>query len=106
MKSRVLLGLGAALAVGGAACGSDAELLAEVKALGEGCFIDSDCEEDLVCVFQRCHVECETTKDCEAQGAESRCVLGDKPKNVCQLEDEIDCAGTEAVPRLNGAARK
>src|SRR5688572_2055731 len=78
----------------GASC-TDAELLAEVKALGEGCLIDSDCEAELVCVFRTCHYQCVETKDCVGKpGAPEGvlCVKGEKPTNVCQLAEEQLCA--------------
>src|SRR6185503_21027505 len=49
------------------ACGDDAatERVRRAK-VSEGCAINSDCSSDLKCVWQRCHVECETSKDCDA----------------------------------------
>jgi Dickkopf N-terminal cysteine-rich region len=83
--------LTATLAVG---CG-DEKLEAVLKALGEGCLIDSDCEGELVCVFRRCHVQCETTKDCIPHDDDTHCVLGDRPTNVCLLPDELYCGSGE-----------
>ncbi len=87
----------------------DNAILAELKALGEECFLDSDCNDPLVCVFGTCHVECQTDPDCVA-AAESfdvhpRCVVGDKPSNVCLNGDEVDCSvetdeGTELTSAL------
>jgi hypothetical protein len=69
----------------------------EPSALGQlsgGCLINSDCEPNLACVFQRCHIQCNKSDDCPlaADGERLRCVLGDKPEHVCQLEDERNCA--------------
>jgi hypothetical protein len=41
-----------------------------------------------VCAFQRCHVACETSRDCD-NGA--RCVASDRPFHVCQLGIESQC---------------
>lgn len=67
---------------------------AALAALGAGCIINSDCEGELVCVFRRCHVECETSADCDldSRGDRLRCVVGEPPTNVCQLEDEKYCS--------------
>lgn len=79
------------------ACG-DGDLEAEIRLLGEGCLLDSDCDGDLVCVFRRCHVECAETPDCVERGLDSICVLGDKPTNVCLLPDELGCDATSSCP--------
>jgi len=73
---------------------TDAALLAEVQALGEGCLLDSDCATDLVCVFRTCHYQCVETKDCRGKPGVPEgvlCVRGEKPTNVCQLAGEVDC---------------
>ncbi len=73
---------------------TDAALLAEVQALGEGCLIDSDCAPDLVCVFRTCHYQCVETRDCVGKPGVPEgvlCVKGEKPTNVCQLVDEVGC---------------
>lgn len=95
----LLAGVGTASA---ASCGdpvSDAIL----RELAEPCLHDSDClatplapehpDAKAVCVFGRCHVECEVTEDCRkfGLGEDIRCVIGDKPTNVCQLADEVAC---------------
>jgi hypothetical protein len=51
-------------------------------------------------VYQRCHVQCNTSADCPiaADGTRLRCVLGDKPEHVCQLEDELHCAYHSECP--------
>lgn len=54
----------------------------------EGCTLSSECTSPLVCAFQKCHVQCKSSKDC---GAKSRCVQSDKPYFVCQLEEEATC---------------
>lgn len=62
--------------------------------LGSGCLLNSDCEEGLACVFERCHIQCQSSLDCPlaSDGTQLRCVLGEKPSHVCQLEDDRDCA--------------
>ncbi len=77
--------------VGMAGCESENEAL--LRALGEGCLLNSECNEGLVCVFRRCHVPCETSEDCpvDDSGTNFRCVVGDKPTNVCLLDDEDVC---------------
>jgi hypothetical protein len=79
-----------AMALAMPACG-DEQLEAVVKALGEGCLIDSDCQDELVCVYRRCHHECETDKDCVSLGVGPYCRLGDRPTHICLLSDEQGC---------------
>jgi len=77
-----------AMGVGIGACGnSDKEAVLKAQ-LSEGCFINSDCSPPLACAFRRCHTACESSRDCTAP---QRCVASDKPFNVCQLADEIEC---------------
>ena len=98
-RSRVVCGI-LAVSVGAAlipACG-DNVIEAQIRALGEGCLLDSECDGDLVCVFRRCHVECETTADCRARDLETICVLGDRPTNVCLLPDEAECETVAECP--------
>jgi hypothetical protein len=81
---------GAAASVAMAACEEDSAL----SLLSGGCLINSDCSENLVCVFERCHIQCQSSDDCPlaADGTRLRCVLGEKPDHVCQLEDERSCS--------------
>ena len=71
------------------ACGDDTtvEKLKAVE-LGGGCTHDSQCEDKLVCIFERCHVKCFADKDCDPP---LRCVKGEEGANVCQLEDDAEC---------------
>ena len=64
-------------------------------ALAEGCTQNSDCAPGLVCTFERCHVECETSRDCPA-GA--RCVAASDGATVCQLAAEESCAYNSECP--------
>lgn len=77
------------------ACCTGRQELAELRALGEGCLLDSDCAGALRCVFRVCHEECATSADCPA-GA--RCVLGAPPHHVCLLPDEVACARSSDCP--------
>lgn len=66
--------------------GSQTQLLK----LTQTCALNSECEEPLVCAFERCHVACETDRDCEGQGG--RCVRTDDGEGrVCQFEDNVEC---------------
>jgi hypothetical protein len=90
-----MLALAAALSL--LACEDDSSALA---LLGDGCYLNSDCDAGLACVYQRCHTPCVTSADCPlaADGERLRCILGDKPAHVCQLEDERDCAYHSECP--------
>lgn len=80
------------------ACGEttpDAELRAKIA---EGCSINSDCGSPLVCAFRTCHIECQTSRDCERNGPTSRCVQGEKPYRVCQNEKEQKCVRHSECP--------
>ncbi len=68
--------------------------------LGDGCLLNSDCDKGLVCVFERCHIECNDSSDCaiDDEGERLRCVVGEKPENVCQLSDEAKCAYHSECP--------
>jgi Leucine-rich repeat (LRR) protein len=73
------------------ACSSDEPL----KAMGEGCVVNTDCASPLVCAFRKCHMACETSRDC---GAGLRCVASDRPFHVCQLVDERNCTLNSDCP--------
>jgi hypothetical protein len=88
-----LLGLGAlagVAAVVATSCDDDPDA---ISLLGDGCLLNSECNEGLVCVFRRCHIECATSGDCPigSDGNRLRCVVGEKPASICQLEDERAC---------------
>lgn len=70
------------------ACGNVDDKIAATQS--SICHINSDCATDLVCVFQRCHDACTTSRDCERG---SRCVAGVGKQHVCQLADEARCDG-------------
>jgi hypothetical protein len=71
-----------------AACSTSSEGSLHGREKGADCFVNSDCGELLVCAFQRCHIECITTRDCA--GVE-RCAGASASKQVCQLEAEAAC---------------
>ena len=79
------------------ACGEDDAVAIRRAELAEGCSLNSDCSSPLVCAFQSCHVECQSSRDCEPGAL---CVQADRPVYVCQLPKErtctrnSDCAGT------------
>lgn len=76
--------------LGTGACGTSSEESKEVAELSDGCTLNSDCVDPLVCAFERCHAECTESRDCRgAQG--ERCVLNEDGDGVCQLPDEADC---------------
>ena len=87
--------LALALSLGGLAsqvgCDSNVDEKIAVARLAESCLVNSDCSAPLVCAFEACHAECETSRDCEP-GA--RCVAAARPFKVCQLEEERVCART------------
>ncbi len=65
---------------------SDKERI-QAAGLAEGCTLNSDCLNPLVCTFTRCHDECKSDRDCPG---EQRCVKGDDGY-ICQLKLETDC---------------
>lgn len=93
MKKWMFLGLllATGIAIGASCSATDEAILA---GLGEGCLLDSDCNGELICVFRRCHIECETSADCPLGPDDERldCRLGEPPHHVCQLGDENRCA--------------
>lgn len=86
------------LLVAGAACISLENALAIELAMGKRCSLHSDCTAPHVCIFGRCHAECETDADCEGGG---RCVRSGSSGGVCQLplekecDSNTDCAGDQ-----------
>jgi hypothetical protein len=61
--------------------------------LGEGCQVNTDCADPLVCVFGSCRRACVDFRDC---GAGLRCVVpaGSTLGGGCQLDDEASCTLT------------
>src|SRR5262249_41834628 len=75
-------------------CSSD-EPPPDLKAVAQGCIINTDCNSPLVCAFQRCHVECRDSSDCDPG---QRCVVSDRPFHVCQLDQEKLCTYNSSCP--------
>lgn len=71
-----------------AACSSDKKTEIALTEVGGECLVNSDCSAPLICTFQRCHVECVTTRDCDGT---LRCVGAHEASRVCQLEVEASC---------------
>lgn len=86
IRAGLLLGLAQAWAAAG--CSPDRSAEASLGELSQECLVNSDCAEPLLCVFERCHVECVTTKDCDGT---LRCVGAHEPERVCQLEQDATC---------------
>lgn len=107
VSSRALRSIWLALLLPFAGCSEDDPATARVAQLSHGCLVNSDCAAPLVCAFQRCHVECVTTRDCDGT---LRCVGAHEPSRVCQLEEETTCkTSADCAPGLlcagDGACR-
>jgi hypothetical protein len=77
-------------------CESSNEEKLRAAQLAEGCALNSDCENPLVCAFERCHKACEEDRDCVGT---LRCVKGENPdETVCQLPDESACTLDDDCP--------
>jgi hypothetical protein len=77
-------------------CSDSADEKIRAAELAQGCSINSDCRDPLVCAFERCHVACNEDRDCPD---DLRCVLGSSDGiNVCQLPDEVDCDSDKDCP--------
>lgn len=84
-----LLAAAAPLLAALAGCESNVAEKIALAQLAQSCLVNSDCNAPLVCAFEACHAECESSRDCDA-GA--RCVAAARPYKVCQLEEERACA--------------
>jgi hypothetical protein len=81
------------------ACGGSDEEEIRAARLLEGCLINSDCSDPLVCVFRKCHKQCATSRDCD-EG--ERCVAGEDGTNVCQ--PDILCTYNSQCPGIQVCA--
>jgi hypothetical protein len=72
-------------------CDSNVDEQIALAKLAQSCLVNSDCSAPLVCAFEACHAECESSRDCP-EGA--RCVAAARPYMVCQLEAERLCERT------------
>ncbi|MGC4088078.1 MAG: WAP domain-containing protein [Polyangiaceae bacterium] len=75
------------------ACGGSDKEKIQAVGLSQGCTLNSDCLDPLVCTFARCHAECSKDRDCPG---EQRCVKS-STGYVCQLKVETDCTKSTAV---------
>jgi len=76
-----------------ASCGEVAQNLDT----GARCSLNSDCKTPLVCGFERCRAQCNTSRDCGGK----LCVRSEtngQSANVCQLEDEVECTHNSQCP--------
>jgi hypothetical protein len=79
-------------------CGdADKERLA-AKELAAKCALNSDCNDKLICVFERCHEACRDETDCDPGQRCVRVPVDDqedkksgKEASVCQLPEETAC---------------
>jgi hypothetical protein len=76
-------------------CQGDVDSKLALAGLSSACRINSDCNAELVCVFERCHEQCSSSRDCER---DARCVTGKGNRNVCQLADEAACSEAGSCP--------
>lgn len=89
----IALALGLLVATAG--CQSDVDAKVALAGLRSACRINSDCSAELVCVFERCHEQCSSSRDCDH---DARCVAGQGKRNVCQLADEAACSALGSCP--------
>jgi hypothetical protein len=54
---------------------------------GTGCTLNSQCDQPLVCTFEKCHAACVTDTDCPSGQLCVKTTTG----NVCQLPVEVTC---------------
>jgi hypothetical protein len=76
------------------ACGDSDKEKIQAAGLSQGCTLNSECSDPLVCTFARCHQECMKDRDCTR--GEERCVKG-ASGYVCQLPVETDCSTDASV---------
>lgn len=95
-QKRRLVGLFTVVLMSFAAC-DDEPTAALRAAIAEGCTINSECANPLVCAFRTCHIECESSRDCAKYGG-GLCVQSDKPYKVCQNPNEKVCVRNSDCP--------
>lgn len=94
--SRVMVGAVAVGTLSGSGCKDTSGQEERLRNISEPCSLNSDCENPLVCVFERCHEPCTDDRDC-ADGL--RCVMsGEFGMFVCQLPDELECVRDKDCP--------
>jgi hypothetical protein len=93
LRAAVVVASLVAVASGG--CSSSDEKR-RASQLAGGCAINSDCEKDLICAFERCHIPCTADRDCLTS---LRCVKSEETGIfVCQLEEEQYCESDRDCP--------
>lgn len=96
LKRHIASGLlAASLLAAATGCQSDVDARLALAGLSSACRINSDCNAELVCVFERCHEQCSSSRDCDR---DARCVAGQGKRNVCQLADEATCSALGTCP--------
>jgi hypothetical protein len=102
MRPHVIVMSGVIAALVGSALGGCDDEPSALSLIGSGCLLNSECDEGLVCVFERCHIECNDSSDCpvDDEGEPLRCVIGERPEHVCQLPDESTCSYHSECPGL------
>lgn len=84
------------VATASAGCDGSSDERGRASELAGGCSINSDCAEDLICAFERCHEACTQDRDCDA---DLRCVKSEVTDVfVCQLDDETVCKADKDCP--------
>lgn len=78
---------GAVVLGGAASCSSNTPA---AVAVGTGCTLNSDCDNPLVCIYQTCHQECASDRDCN-QPVGSFCIF-QNGSGVCLTPAEQTCA--------------
>jgi hypothetical protein len=73
------------VAIGTPSCSSSSK---SPEGLAEGCSINSDCNDPLVCAFSLCHQQCAASRDCSQS---ERCIETNGV-GVCELPAESSCA--------------
>lgn len=91
MTAASLFGSGLVVALCGllGACDTDVDRRVALAGISGACRINSDCSELLVCAFELCHEECNSSRDCQR---DARCVTTSQGRNVCQLPNEAGCS--------------
>jgi hypothetical protein len=86
LRSVTFLALLAGIVGGSASGGCDSDEFV-ASGLLHGCAVNSDCDDPLVCAFERCHEQCSMTRDCP----EGQLCVRAGAVGVCQLPDEVTC---------------
>ena len=77
------------VAIGTPSCSSSSKT---PEGLAQGCSINTDCNDPLICAFSLCHEQCAASRDCS--GGEACVKINGN--GVCQLPSEAPCSATKA----------